>query len=72
MKIKAKRTKDGFFIPLIDQLKDKEEIIVEIYKEPSRTEFVEFLYKIYDGKDNISKFSDEEMLNKALREKYGL
>jgi hypothetical protein len=71
MKIKAKRVKEGFLIPLVDELKDKEEIIVEI-KEEESTEFLDFLKKIYGDKENISKISDEEALENALREKYGL
>jgi hypothetical protein len=71
MKIKAKRVKEGFLIPLVDELKDKEEIIVEI-KEEKSTEFLDFLKKIYGDKENISKISDEEALENALREKYGL
>jgi hypothetical protein len=68
MKIKAKRVKEGFLIPLVDELKDKEEIIVEI-KEEESTEFLDFLKKIYGDKENISKISDEEALENALREK---
>ncbi|GAB6072761.1 hypothetical protein JCM14244_11380 [Venenivibrio stagnispumantis] len=71
MKIKAKRVKEGFLIPLVDELKDKEEILVEI-KEEESTEFLDFLKKIYGDKENISKISDEEALENALREKYGL
>jgi len=71
MKIKAKRVKDGFLIPLIDELKDKEEIIVEI-KEEESTEFLDFLKKVYGDRENISKISDEDALENALREKYGL
>jgi len=36
------------------------------------TEFLEFLYGIYKGKNNISALSDEEALEDALRDKYGL
>ena len=36
------------------------------------TEFLSFLYKIYDGKENVSNLSDEEALEDALRDKYGL
>ena len=72
MKIKAKRTKNGFLIPLINGLEDKEEILVEIKEKLAKTEFLEFLYEIYGGKENICKSKDEEMLEHALREKYGL
>jgi len=72
MKLKAIRVKDGFLIPLTDHLKDKKEITVEVYEEPLKTEFIDFLYKIYKDKDNISKFSDYEMLEISLKEKYGL
>jgi len=73
MKIKAKRVKDGFLIPLIDGLKDKEEIEVEIkVKEEKSTEFLDFLRRIYSGKENISKITDEEALEDALKDKYGL
>jgi hypothetical protein len=61
MKIKSKRVNEGFLIPLVDELKDKEEIIVEI-KEEESTEFLGFLKKIYGDKENISKISDEEAL----------
>jgi UV DNA damage repair endonuclease len=71
MKLKAKRVKDGFLIPLIDELKDKDEIEVEI-KEKKSTEFLDFLKKVYSGKENISKITDEEALEDALRDKYGL
>ena len=71
MKVKAKRVKEGFLIPLIEELKDKKEIIVEI-KEDNSTEFLDFLKKVYGNKENISKLSDEEVLEDALREKYGL
>ncbi|RUM50239.1 MAG: hypothetical protein DSY47_02195 [Hydrogenothermus sp.] len=71
MKVKAKRVKEGFLIPLIDELQDKEEIIVEIIEDDS-TKFLDFLKKVYYGKENISKISDEEALENALREKYGL
>jgi hypothetical protein len=47
MKLKAIRVKDGFLIPLTDHLKDKKEITVEVYEEPLKTEFIDFLYKIY-------------------------
>ncbi len=70
IKVKAKRVKNGFLIPLVKGLEDKEEIEVEIKGET--TEFVEFLKKIYSGKENISKTSDEEALEDALRYKYGL
>ena len=36
------------------------------------TEFLEFLYQIYRGKENISSSSDEEALEDALKDKYGL
>ena len=71
MRVKAKRVKEGFLIPLVDELQDKEEIIVEI-KEDDSTEFLDFLKRVYSGKENISKISDEEALEDALREKYGL
>ncbi|WP_457642107.1 hypothetical protein [Persephonella sp.] len=71
MKVKAKRVKEGFLIPLIDELKDKEEIVVEIEEETS-TEFLDFLKKVYSGKENVSKIPDEEALEDALREKYEL
>jgi len=71
MKIKAKRVKEGFLIPLVDELKDKEEIIVEI-KEEESTEFLDFLKKVYGDRENISKISDENALENALREKYGI
>jgi DNA-binding transcriptional regulator LsrR (DeoR family) len=71
MKLKAKRVKDGFLIPLIDELKDKDEIEVEI-KEEKSTEFLDFLEKVYSNGKNISKITDEEALEDALRDKYGL
>ncbi len=71
MKVKARRVKDGFLIPLIEELKDKEEIEVEI-KIDQNTEFLKFLEKVYSGKENISKITDEEALEDALRDKYGL
>jgi len=37
-----------------------------------RTEFLRFLHKVYEGRENISKLSDEEALEDALRDKYGL
>ena len=70
MKLKAKRVKDGFFIPMIKGLENKEEIEVEIIEE--ETEFLKFLENIYKGKENISKLTDEGALEDALREKYGL
>ena len=71
MKVKARRVKDGFLIPLIEELKDKEEIEVEI-KIDQNTEFLKFLEKVYSDKENISKITDEEALEDALRDKYGL
>jgi len=50
---------------------DKEKIEEEI-KEEKSTEFLYFLKKIYGNKENISKILDEEALEKALKEKYGL
>ncbi|GAB6072779.1 hypothetical protein JCM14244_11560 [Venenivibrio stagnispumantis] len=50
---------------------DKEEIVEEI-KEEKYTEFLYFLKKVYGNKENISTKSDEEALEKALKEKYGL
>jgi len=50
---------------------DKEEIVEEI-KEKESTEFLDFLRKIYGNKENISTILDEETLENALREKYGL
>jgi len=50
---------------------DKEEILVEI-KEKESTEFLYFLKKVYGNKENISTKSDEEALEKALKEKYRL
>jgi len=41
-------------------------------KEVCATEFLNFLNKIYRGKENISELSDEEALEDALRDKYGL
>ena len=69
MKVKAKRVKEGFLIPLIDELKDKEEIVVEIEEETS-TEFLDFLKKVYRGKGNVSKIPDEEALEDILNRKY--
>ena len=40
MRLKAKRTKDGFLIPLLDELKDKDEILVDI-KEDVKTQHTE-------------------------------
>lgn len=70
MKVKAKRVEGGFLIPLIEELKDKDEIVVEI-EEPS-TDFLGFLKKIYKGKENVSELEDEEALRGALKEKYDL
>jgi len=50
---------------------DKEEIVKKI-KEKEFTEFLDFLKKIYGNKENISIILDEEALEKALKEKYGL
>jgi len=72
MKVKAKRTKDGFLIPLIKELEDKEEIEVEIKEEIKTTEFLEFLYQIYEGRENISTLPDEEALENELKNKYAL
>lgn len=36
------------------------------------TEFLNFLYEIYDGRKNVSNLSDEEALEDVLRDKYGL
>jgi len=41
-------------------------------KSEKTTEFLKFLYEIYGGKENISSLSDEEALEDALRDKYGL
>ena len=72
MRVKARRTKDGFLIPLIQGFEDKEEIEVEIKEKIGKTEFLEFLYEIYKGRENISKLTDEEALENALGEKYGI
>ncbi|MGQ9623680.1 MAG: hypothetical protein ACUVTO_09735 [Candidatus Caldatribacteriaceae bacterium] len=69
MKLKAKRVKDGFLIPLVEELKDREEVEVEIVQ---KNEFLEFLKKVYNGRENISRTTDEKALEKALEEKYGL
>lgn len=70
MRVKAKKIKDGFLIPLIDRFKDKDEIEVEIYEE--ETDFLRFLREFYGGRENISKLSDEEALEIELRDKYEL
>jgi len=72
MKIKAKRTKDGFLIPLIKGLEEKEEIEVEIKEEIKTTAFLKFLNQIYGGRENISTLPDEEALENELRNKYAL
>lgn len=69
MKVKAKKVKERFLIPLKDELKDKEEIVVEIKEEPS-TEFLDFLKKVYGGKENLSKITNEGALEDALEKKY--
>lgn len=54
---------------LVDELRDEKKTRLEIGKN---TEFLRFLYKVYKGKENISRLSDEEALEDALRDKYGL
>ncbi|WP_297890135.1 hypothetical protein [Sulfurihydrogenibium sp.] len=71
MRVKAKRTQDGFLIPLIDEYRDKDEIEVEIVDEFS-TDFLIFLKELYEGKENIFKNSDDEVLSDELKHKYGL
>lgn len=70
MRVKAKKVKEGFLIPLIDKFKDMEEIEVEIIEK--ETDFLKFLRRFYEGRKNISKISDEEALEIALRDKYEL
>lgn len=74
MRVKAKRVKEGFLIPLINGFEDKEEIEVEIELEikETDTDFLKFLSKIYRGRENISKIPDEKALEEGLRGKYGL
>jgi len=72
MKIKAIRVENGFFIPLIPELEDRQEIIIEIPEKEKYTEFVDFLYKIYHNKDNISNITDDQVIIDALKEKYEL
>ncbi len=36
------------------------------------SDFFKFLKKVYSGQENISNLSDEEVLEDALRDKYGL
>ena len=54
---------------LADEFKDRKETKL---KSKESTEFLKFLHKVYKGKENISKLSDEEALEDALRDKYGL
>jgi len=54
---------------LMDEFRDREETKL---KAKESTEFLRFLHKVYEGKENISKLSDEEALEDALRDKYGL
>lgn len=74
MRVKAKRVKGGFLIPLLSGLENKKEIEVEIkeeFKEES-TAFLRYLSEIYGGRENISKLTDEEALESALKDKYEL
>jgi hypothetical protein len=49
--------------------RDRENLKLE---DEENTEFLRFLHKLYGGKENISKLSDEEALVDALRDKYEL
>ena len=68
---------EGVKVKELDELEQEGENLSfpEKYKKnpvKKDTEFLEFLYEIYKGKNNISALSDEEALEDALRDKYGL
>jgi len=71
MKIKAKRTKDEFLIPLINELEDKEEILIEIKEEKVNMEknFCKEISSLFSNFP-IGKINWEKEWHKHLEEKY--
>jgi len=71
MKIKAKRTKDGFLIPLIKGLEDKEETLVEITEEKveAKKSFCEEISSLF-SKFPIGNVDWKKEWHKSLEEKY--
>ena len=75
MKVKAKRVKDGFLIPLIEELKDKDEIVVEI-EEPAKQkqewsdEYIEKHWRELGMNTNSTGADDDERLYEAAERFY--
>ncbi len=73
MRVKAKRTKDGFLIPLINELKDKDEILVEI-KEDVKTQhtekYIKETWREIGMNTHSANRNDDEYLYEAAWEFY--
>ncbi len=75
MKVKAKRVKDGFLIPLIEELKDKDEIVVEIkesakQKQEWSDEYIEKHWRKLGMNTNSPDTDDDERLYEAAERFY--
>ena len=75
MKVKAKRVKDGFLIPLIEELKDRDEIVVEIEESPEQErnwsdEYIEKHWRELGMKTNSLDIDDDSRLYEAAEKFY--
>ena len=76
MKVKAKRVKDGFLIPLIEELKDKDEIVVEIKESAKQKhewsdEYIEKHWRELGMNTNSTDADDDDRLYEAAVRFYG-
>ncbi len=75
MKVKAKRVKDGFLIPLIEELKDKDEIEVEIEESSEKKrnwsdEYIEKHWRELGMRTNSLDIDDDSRLYEAAEKFY--